>query len=418
MTTFAKLGLNPTLQANIKRLGYTTPTEIQEKSIGAVLSGADTYAIAPTGTGKTAAYLLPTLQELSQVDNSDKQVRPLRALFLVPTRELALQVEASIAEFDTDLKLRTISVFGGVRITSQTKRFKRGTDILVATPKRLIDLLKEGVFSLSEVQHFVMDEADRLVSMGIVKELRTIMEALPAKRQLVIFSATDSNALAKYSETHQQHTKKITASKTQPAVNKILHTMYKCPRDKKSENLSTLLKMLNCDKALIFTRTKHDVNNLVAQLSEQGFSCQGIHNEIPQKKRQQSLAEFKNGDCKLLVATDIASRGIDIDQLYYVINYDLPVNSNDYIHRAGRTARTTPIVDPTQEAIEEKVAKQKLSVEVASTEMFGIVDAPDLKSKHIHGHVFSFVSPEQERLVPLIIKVVGKEIKLDAMPWY
>ena len=418
MTTFAKLGLNPTLQANIKRLGYTAPTEIQAKSIGAVLSGADTYAIAPTGTGKTAAYLLPTLQELSQVDHSNEQVRPLRALFLVPTRELALQVEAAIAEFDKGLKLRTISVFGGVRISSQTKRFKRGTDILVATPKRLIDLLKEGVFTLDDVKHFVMDEADRLVSMGIMQELKTILTALPAKRQLVVYSATDSKALTKFSQTYQQHTKVITASNSQPAVSKILHTMYKCSRDQKTTQLATLLKMLNCDKALIFTRTKNDVNKLVSQLNDQGFSCQGIHNEIPQKKRQQSLNDFKSGDCTLLIATDIASRGIDIDQLYYVINYDLPVNNNDYIHRAGRTARTTPIVDPTQAAIEEKIAKQKLSIEVASTELFGVVDKPELKTKHIHGHVFSFVSPEQERLVPLIEKAVGKAIKLENIPWY
>jgi ATP-dependent RNA helicase RhlE len=418
MSYFAKLGLNPTLQTNVKTLGYAKPTEIQEKSIGAILSGADTYAIAPTGTGKTAAYLLPILQELSQVDNSHLEVRPLRALILVPTRELAQQVEDSIHSFDKDLKLRTISIFGGVRVSAQTKRFKRGTDILVATPKRLVDLLKEKVFNLDAVCHFVMDEADRLVSMGIVQELKTIENALPVKKQVVIFSATDSKALLKYSEEHQVHTKLIEATKLQPASDKILHTMYKTHRTNKIENLSTLLKMLNADKALIFTRTKQDVNNLVEKLSNLGLSCLGLHNEIPQKKRNQHLVDFKEGKCQLLIATDIASRGIDIDQLYYVINYDLPVNSNDYVHRSGRTARTAPIIDPTQSDIDNKISKQKLSIEVASSELFGEIELPDLKRKQIQGHVFSFVSPEQERLIPLIEKAIGKKIKLEQIPWF
>jgi len=415
MTIFAELGLNATLQANVKRLGYKKPTYIQEKSIGAVLSGADTYAIAPTGTGKTAAYLLPTLQELSQVDHSGDQVRPIRAVFLVPTRELAQQVEESIGSYGKDLGLRTITVFGGVRIQSHLNRFKRGADIIVATPKRLVDLLKVNAFSFANIEHFVMDEADRLVSMGIHQELRTILEALPAKKQLVLFSATDSKALAKFGETHQNNAKAIKTNDQQPALSKIVHTMYRCHREEKTKSLFKLIEMLNCDRALIFTRTKHDVDRITEQLTNQGYSCQGIHNEIPQKKRQEYLTGFKNKEFKFLVATDIVSRGIDINDLYYVFNYDLPVNSNDYIHRVGRTARTKVAKLEKKTVMADKASKQALSQEV-SAKRTGY-QAPEAALDNILGHIFSFVAPEQESLVPRIIKAVGKDIKLERMRW-
>lgn len=421
MTTFAKLGLNKTLQNNIKTLGYKKPTYIQEKSIGAVLSGTDTYAIAPTGTGKTAAYLLPILQELSQVDNSGEQIRPIRALFLVPTRELALQVEESIALYGKDLKLRTISIFGGVRIQSQVNRFKRGTDIVVATPKRLIDMLKIKAISLADVKYFVMDEADRLVSMGIYDGLNNIVKGLPKGAQKVLFSATDSKALNKFNKEHLTRVKVVKGGSIQPALDKIIHTMYRCQREEKQQHLFELLKMLDCDKALIFTRTKHDVNYLNKLLNEQGFETTGIHNEIAQKKRQQRLADFKDGKFQCLVATDIVSRGIDISGLFYVINFDLPVNSNDYIHRVGRTARTKTTKLESKKAILTKIEQQALSVEVAAKNKSKFNAAPEeenvVKQKDIQGHIFSLVAPEQERLMPLIIKAVGKDIKLERPPW-
>ncbi|SFC64287.1 DEAD/DEAH box helicase [Pseudoalteromonas denitrificans] len=413
MTIFAELGLNKTLQANIKRLGYKTPTNIQKKSIGAVLSGADTYAIAPTGTGKTAAYLLPTLQELSQTDHSNDEIRPIRAVYLVPTRELAQQLELSIANYGKDLNLRTISIFGGVRIESQVKRFKRGADIVIATPKRLVDLLKLGTFSLDKIKHFVMDEADRLVSMGIQQELRTILTALPKKRQIVLFSATDSKTLAKFSKDNLSHQKEIKTEQQQPAQSKIVHTMYRCYRKHKTGHLISLLTMLNCDRALIFTRTKQDVKELTQLLTEKGLSNQGIHNEVAQKRRQERLTGFKNGEFKFLVATDIASRGIDFDDLYYVINFDLPVNSNDYIHRAGRTARKSV----KQITNSEKVSKQNLSKDVITTKQFEFSDAPKVTVDDIQGHVFSLVCPEQERLVPKIANTLNTELKLDKTPW-
>lgn len=421
MTTFAKLGLNKTLQANIKRLGYKKPTYIQEKSIGAVLSGTDTYAIAPTGTGKTAAYLLPILQELSQVDHSADQVRPIRALFLVPTRELALQVEESIADYGKDLKLRTISIFGGVRIQSQVNRFKRGTDIVVATPKRLIDMLKIKAISLKDIQYFVMDEADRLVSMGILNELKSILAAIPDKSQKVLFSATDSKALNKFNKDYLTRVKLVKGGSIQPALDKIMHTMYRCKREEKQKQLFGLLNMLKCDRALIFTRTKHDVNYLNKLLNEQGFVTTGIHNDISQKKRQQRLEGFKEGEFQCLVATDIVSRGIDINGLYYVINFDLPVNSNDYIHRVGRTARTKTNKLETKKAIAAKLEKQALSVEVAEKNKLYFNAASEeevtLKAADIQGHIFSLVSAEQERLVPMISKAVGKDIKLERPTW-
>jgi len=403
MTIFAELGLNKIIQANIKRLGYKNPTDIQQKSIGAVLSGADTYAIAPTGTGKTAAYLLPLLQELSQVDHSSDQIRPIRALFLVPTRELAQQVEQSISDYGKDLMLRTITLFGGVRIESQTKRFKRGADIVVATPKRLLDLLKAKAFSLADVEHFVMDEADRLVSMGIMPVLSKIIKSMPSKKQTVFFSATDSKALIKFAQDHLSNFKTVKTDANQPALDKIFHTMYRCSRKDKNKSLFQLLASLKYDRALIFIRTKNDVNILTERLNKQGFLSQGIHNEIPQKKRQLTLNSFKNGEFKFLVATDIASRGIDIDDLYYVINYDLPVNSNDYIHRVGRTARTGAAKVKTESKAKNQSNKNTLTRKIKGSEVLG--------------HAFSLVSPEQQRLAEKISKAVGKEIKLERNPF-
>lgn len=421
MTTFAKLGINPTLQSNIKRLGYKKPTYIQEKSIGAVLSGTDTYAIAPTGTGKTAAYLLPILQELSQTDHSEDQVRPIRALFLVPTRELAQQVEESIGLYGKGLKLRTISIFGGVRIQSQVNRFKRGTDIIVATPKRLIDLMKIKAISLDDIQFFVMDEADRLVSMGIYHELKNILAAMPKKAQKVLFSATDSKTLNKFNQEHLTRVKVVKGGSIQPALDKILHTMYRCYGDDKNKHLFGLLNMINCDRVLIFARTKFDVNFLTKILNDEGFVTTGIHNEISQKQRQQRLAGFKDGEFKCLVATDIVSRGIDISGLYYVINYDLPVNNNDYIHRAGRTARTKTDKLETKKVIADKIEKQALSREVIAKNQTVFNPSVDIetgvKVTDIQGHIFSLVSSSQERLVPLISKAVGKEMKLERPAW-
>lgn len=418
MTSFAKLGLNKTLQTNVKSLGYNKPTYIQEKSIGAVLSGTDTYAIAPTGTGKTAAYLLPILQELTQTDHSDAEVRPIRALFLVPTRELAQQVEESIGIYGKDLKLRTITVFGGIRIESQVKRFKRGTDILVATPKRLIDLLKINAFTLADIEHFVMDEADRLVSMGIHQELRAILEAIPDKCQKVLFSATDSKTLNKFKDQHLDRVKVIKGGSIQPALDKILHTMYRCTRDDKRKNLFALLNTLDSNKILIFTRTKHDVDLLSQKLNEQGIVSTGIHNEVSQKKRQERLASFKDGEFTCLVATDIVSRGIDISDLYYVINYDLPVNSNDYIHRVGRTARTKTNKLQSKKVLADNKAKQALSKQLLhKSKPAFTIEAEEAQLTEIQGHIFSLVTPEQERLIPLIAKAVGKEIKSERTPW-
>ncbi len=407
MSKFSALGLNATLQSNLKHLNYLAPTEIQQKCISTVLSGNDVYAIAPTGTGKTAAYVLPILQKLSLTDHTKDQVRPIRALFLVPTRELAHQLEESISHYGKDLKLRTITISGGVRIESQKKKFKRGTDILIATPKRLVDLLKLKVFSLEEVKHFVMDEADRLVSMGITSDLNKILKAMPKSKQIILFSATDLKSLNIFAKENQSNQKFLSAERNQPALDKIAHTMYRCKRDDKRKNLFKLLDMIDCERALIFTRTKIDVNLLTEKLNEQGFVSEGIHNEIPLKKRQQSLRDFKDKKFSFLVATDLASRGLDIADLFYVINYDLPVNSNDYIHRVGRTARKG-ISDQTIAAeADKKINPRKLN------------ENPHGK-KNIHrgiqGHAFSLVSPQQERLVEKIVKAVGKDIRVKRFP--
>jgi ATP-dependent RNA helicase RhlE len=421
MKKFAQLGLNATLQENLKNINYIEPTDIQNKSIGAVLSRADTYAIAPTGTGKTAAYLLPVLQELSQSSFEKEDVRPLRALILVPTRELAEQVEESVISYGKGLGLRTITVFGGVRISSQTKRFKRGTDILIATPKRLIDLLKLETFSLADIQHFVMDEADRLVSMGIQPILSKILKNMPAKKQLLIFSATDSKALQKFGKEQQNNARLIHATENQPVVEQIFHTFYRCARKDKTTYLLKLIEELSCDRAIIFVRTKQDVNLLVERLKQNGLSCAGIHNEIPNKKRHEIMASFKQKEFCFLVATDILSRGIDLTDLYYVINIDLPVNSNDYIHRVGRTARKNLTQQEQQSRSNTADTKATLKgKDAAKTIGRGNKDISltrKIKGKEVLGHAFSFVSPEQERLIAKIAKAVGKELKLEKNPF-
>jgi ATP-dependent RNA helicase RhlE len=409
MKKFAELGLNSTLQKNIKRQKYTEPTDIQEKSIGAVLSGADTYAIAPTGTGKTAAYLLPLLQELSQSDHSADDVRPVRALILVPTRELAEQVEESIGVYGKDLGLRTITLFGGIRIASQTKRFKRGTDIIVATPKRLADLMKENVFDLDKLAHFVMDEADRLVSMGIQPILDKIFKAMPERKQVILFSATDSKALVKFGQEHQKNAKSVKANDHQPVIDQIFHTFYRCPRTDKVKHLFNLIEQLECSRAIIFVRTKHDVNLVNDKLLNKGYSSAAIHNEIPNKKRQQTLSEFKQKKVSFLVATDVLSRGIDLDDLYYVINVDLPVNSNDYIHRVGRTARKGTDAS--------KISQLANSKKTESSDKKTLAMTRKIRGKQVLGHAFSLVSPEQERLIEKIAKAVGKDLKLEKNPF-
>jgi len=416
---FGTLALNDAILKGLAAENYTIPTPIQEKTIPLVLERKDVIASAQTGTGKTAAYLLPILQELSREDHSADQIRPIRGLILVPTRELAQQVKESIAVYGKDLNLRTIALFGGIRIESQTKRFKRGADIIVSTPKRLADLMKAKVFSLENIKHFVMDEADRLVSMGIQPLLNKILEAMPKKKQMVLFSATDSKALTLFSKEHLRNPKFVKTEQNQPALEKILHTMYRSPQNYKTKNLCELLLLLNCERALIFVRTKHGVNLLTDQLKEKGYSCEGIHNEIPQKKRLERLTGFKNKEFKFLIATDIASRGIDIDDLYYIINYDLPVNSNDYIHRVGRTART----GSTSKLASKEVARQSSGKTKSGASQRNIQNqnqdassSQKAKIVNVLGHAFSLVSPEQERLVAKISKAVGKEITLARMP--
>ncbi len=308
------------------------------------------------------------------------------------------------------------------------KRFKRGTDIVVTTPKRLTDLLKIQAFTLDTVQHMVMDEADRLVSMGIGRELQTIWAALPEHKQVVLVSATDSRVLKKFSEAHQSAQKYVKADGEQPALDKIAHTMYRCSRQNKSRSLFRLLTMLDCEQALIFTRTRHDVDLLTQRLNEQGFASQGIHNEVPRRKRQERLSGFKNREFKFLVATDIASRGIDIDGLYYVINYDLPVNSNDYIHRVGRTARASSATQspaasaPARQAPAQQWRSQGQSGPSAAqggpaSSPWAHAHTSNTAVPDIRGHAFSLVSPEQERLVGPIVKIVGKQITLEKNPF-
>ena len=281
---FSSYSFTPEILRALDACNYDQMTPVQQQAIPAAGRGKDILANAQTGTGKTAAFALPILQQIADTPK-DIHSGSVRALILVPTRELAQQVEQSIAKYGKGLKLRTITLFGGVRIEAQTNRFKRGADIIVATPKRLIDLLKLNVFSFKDIEHFLMDEADRLVSMGIHQELRTILSSLPKKKQIILFSATDSKALAKFSEANQVNANVVKTNDKQPAFSKIVHTMYRCFREDKTKHLFSLIKLLDCDKALIFTRTKQDVNRLTEFLTNEGHSCQGIHNEVSQRNR-------------------------------------------------------------------------------------------------------------------------------------
>ncbi|MDX1348102.1 MAG: DEAD/DEAH box helicase [Thiomicrorhabdus chilensis] len=335
--SFSKLGLcNPILKA-VSELGYQTPTEIQKQAIPIILSGKDLIAAAQTGTGKTASFVLPLLEKISTYDKP--RGRSVHALILTPTRELAVQVEANVAEYAKYLDTSSLAVYGGVDLEPQIQHLKQGIDILVATPGRLLDLAYQRALFFDDLECLVLDEADRMLDMGFIDDLNKIIERLPRDRQSLLFSATLTDEVRYLADTVYDDAAEISVSPKKKATPKIEQWLITVDKDTKSALLSHLIKEQQWDQALIFVEKKHSAAKLVEQLGKRGIEADSIHAGRSQASREKVLAAFKSGKLKFLVATGVAARGIDIENLSRVVNYDLPYPAEDYIHRIGRTGR-------------------------------------------------------------------------------
>jgi ATP-dependent RNA helicase RhlE len=342
--SFTTLGLTDAIVRAVTEAGYTAPTPIQAQAIPAVLSGGDLLAGAQTGTGKTAGFTLPMLHRLStdkagSLLTNKTAKRAIRALVLTPTRELAAQVEENIRTYAKYTNLNSAVIFGGVGIHPQIKMLANGVDILVATPGRLLDHVGQGTIKLDKIEILVLDEADRMLDMGFIHDIKKVLAVLPPKRQNLLFSATFSDEIKALADKLLNNPASIEVARRNSTVEVIAQTIHPVDRDKKHPMLSHLIRTNNWKQVLVFTRTKHGANKLVEQLGKDGIGAMAIHGNKSQSARTKALAEFKDGSLTALVATDIAARGIDIDQLPHVVNYDLPNVPEDYVHRIGRTGR-------------------------------------------------------------------------------
>ncbi|MCK5817824.1 MAG: DEAD/DEAH box helicase [Psychromonas sp.] len=335
--SFESLNLPHELLSAVKDQGYSKPSPIQEKAIPVVLSGKDLMAAAQTGTGKTAGFTLPLLANLMKGERA--KANQVRVLILTPTRELAAQIHESVMNYGKNLPLRSTVVFGGVKINPQMLVLRQGVDILVATPGRLLDLYQQNAVRFKQLEVLVLDEADRMLDMGFIHDIKRILSVLPAKRQNLLFSATFSKDIRKLAKGLVNNPVEVSVSPRNTTAENIEQYIYDVNKSQKSIVLSTLIKDNNWQQVLVFVKTKHGANRLTKQLLARNISAAAIHGNKSQGARTRALAEFKVGQIKVLVATDIAARGIDIDQLPYVVNFDLPHVSEDYVHRIGRTGR-------------------------------------------------------------------------------
>lgn len=334
--SFEALGLQAELLGAISAQGYTTPTPVQSKTIPFILEGRDVLAGAQTGTGKTAAFTLPILQLLNSRERTGKLPR---ALVLTPTRELAAQVEESVRTYGKGLHLKSTVIFGGVGINPQIEQLRRGIDILVATPGRLLDHAGQKTLNLSQIEILVLDEADRMLDMGFIHDIRRILKLLPVKRQNLLFSATYSDDIKRLADGLLHNPEFVEVARRNTAAELVTQVVHPVGHTRKRELLSHLIKRGDWRQVLIFTRTKHGANRLSTQLAADGINSAAIHGNKSQTARTRALADFKSGSVRALVATDIAARGLDIDSLPHVVNYDLPNVPEDYVHRIGRTGR-------------------------------------------------------------------------------
>jgi ATP-dependent RNA helicase RhlE len=376
VTSFDELDLRPEILRAVAESGYTTPTPIQAQAIPEILAGHDIMGGAQTGTGKTAGFGLPILQKLApQANSSPSPARhPVRALILAPTRELAIQVEESIREYGKYTNLRSTCVFGGVDIKPQLAIVRGGVEILVATPGRLLDHIEQKSVYLGQVEVFVLDEADRMLDMGFIPDIKRIMALLPAKRQNLLFSATFSNEIKKLADELLNRPRLIEVARRNTAAETVSQSAYKLPQDAKRSLLVHLVTSRNVWQVLCFVRTKHGASRLARQLEKEGLATSAIHGDKTQAARLEALAKFKDGKLQVLVATDVAARGLDIDDLPLVVNYELPHVPEDYIHRIGRTGRAgaageaVSLVAPEEERYLgeiEKLLKKKITIATA-----------------------------------------------------
>ncbi|RDV28917.1 ATP-dependent RNA helicase RhlE [Alteromonas aestuariivivens] len=335
--SFSQLGLSAPILKAIAAQGYQTPSPIQQQAIPAIMTGKDVLAAAQTGTGKTAGFSLPLLQRLSEGPKTSANC--IRALILTPTRELAAQVEQNVREFCEFLPLKSAVVFGGVGINPQMKRLRSGVDVLIATPGRLLDLYQQNAVKFHQLEVLVLDEADRMLDMGFIHDIKRILKLLPSSRQSLLFSATFTPKVTALAESLTKDPIKLSTAPANTTVDKIDQRLVALDRNRKIPALIALIKQHNWKQALVFSRTKHGANRIASKLEAAGIPSAAIHGNKSQGARTKALAEFKSGDINVLVATDIAARGIDISELPVVVNLDLPNTAADYVHRIGRTGR-------------------------------------------------------------------------------
>ncbi len=335
--SFNTLGLDERILQALSEKGYTAPSPIQEQAIPYVLAGRDLMAAAQTGTGKTAAFTVPILQNL--LKGTRAKNNSIRALILTPTRELAQQIADNIDDYGSHLPLKNTVVYGGVKINPQMQRLRGGADMLVATPGRLLDLYQQNAINFKTLEVLVLDEADRMLDMGFIHDLKRIMKLLPATRQTLLFSATFSQDIKELARQMVKNPAEVSVTPENTAAETVSQSIYPLDKNQKTPLLIKLINDGQWQQVLVFSKTKHGANKLTRVLESQGITAAAIHGNKSQGARTKALAGFKTGDVRVLVATDIAARGIDIDQLPYVVNYDLPKVAEDYVHRIGRTGR-------------------------------------------------------------------------------
>ena len=376
--TFAELGLSPEILRAVTESGYTEPTPIQEQAIPAVLAGSDVQAAAQTGTGKTAAFTLPLLHRLQpQASTSvSPAMHPVRVLMLTPTRELAEQVYQSVKTYSKYVPLRATVVYGGVAMPPQVRDLQAGVEILVATPGRLLDHIEQKNVNLSKVQALVLDEADRMLDMGFIADIRRILQLTPATRQVLLFSATFPPEIKKLVNEFMRDPVKVEVARQNTSNTNITQTVHLVETQRKRAVLARLIREREMTQVLVFTKTRHAADRLARELKRDGVSCEAIHGDKAQSSRQAALDAFKAGKTQVLVATDVAARGLDIDSLPFVINFELSANAEDYVHRIGRTGRAGA-----------------------------------------SGEAISLVAPEEQKLLEAIEKFTNRPISVVALPF-
>jgi len=382
---FSKLGLSPKVLEGVRAAGYTDPTPIQLRAIPLVMSGRDLIGSAQTGTGKTAAFALPILSRLAQHG-------ALRALVLEPTRELAAQVETAIHDYARFTNLRTVVLFGGTGYGRQDQALRQGVDILVATPGRLLDQMQRGMVKLNQIEILVLDEADRMLDMGFLPDVRRIVEHCPRTRQTMLFSATIPPEIEQLCKWAMRNPETIEIGLRRSPAETVTHALYPVASDQKQELLEELLRRTDYDQVLIFCRTKHGADRVARKLHDQGHAVAVLHSNRTQREREQALNGFRNGRYEVMVATDIAARGIDVEQISHVINFDVPHHPEDYVHRIGRTGRAQSVGDAFTIMIAEDIP------EVAAIERFIGQKIPRVK---LEGFAYKYTRLLDDKAPPI-----------------